>query len=78
MSNHHDLTEEKIIMTPKSKTERSTTIIIERREVSVSDISNNKVHVAGGAHAGIIIEKELTNSKWYLLWATATTNAVPL
>lgn len=48
--------EEKVIMTPKSKTPTSTVLIVERKiaEAEPSD----KTHVAGGDHTGIIINKE--------------------
>lgn len=48
--------EEKVIMTPKSKTANSTVLIVERKiaEAEPSD----KIHVAGGDHTGIIINKE--------------------
>lgn len=50
--------EEQVVMTPKCKTANSTTLIIERRAVSAT---NDKMHVAGGQHTGIIINKEATN-----------------
>ncbi|XP_023019025.1 uncharacterized protein isoform X2 [Leptinotarsa decemlineata] len=46
---------EQVVMTPKGKTHNSTTLIIERRKVSKT---NDKMHVAGGEHTGIIINKE--------------------
>lgn len=48
-----------IVMTPKSKTATSTTLAIERRSIPIEDSNNEKVHVAGGDHRGIIINKEL-------------------
>lgn len=42
-------------MTPRGKTANSTTIMVERRKV-VSQEGN--VHVGGGQHSGIIINKE--------------------
>ena len=49
-------------MTPKSKTEKSTTIAIERRRVDTSNAgNNNSVHIAGGDHKGIVINKEAKN-----------------
>lgn len=46
-------------MTPKAKTEKSTTIAIERQRVQISNSNNNgSVHVAGGDHKGIIVNKE--------------------
>nr|CAI5832030.1 unnamed protein product [Callosobruchus analis] len=47
--------EEQVVMTPKCKTSNSTTLIIERRKVKKA---NDKMHVAGGEHTGIIINKE--------------------
>ncbi|XP_019867594.2 uncharacterized protein LOC109596484 isoform X2 [Aethina tumida] len=46
---------EQVVMTPKGKTANSTTLIIERRAVKNT---NDKMHVAGGEHTGIIINKE--------------------
>lgn len=53
--------EEKVIMTPKSKTANSTVLIVERKiaEAEPSD----KIHVAGGDHTGIIINKEKVYGK---------------
>ncbi|CAH4035534.1 unnamed protein product [Pieris brassicae] len=50
-------TEEKVVMTPKSKTPTSTILVIERKAVSIPEPSD-KIHVAGGDHTGIIINKE--------------------
>ncbi|CAH2071347.1 unnamed protein product, partial [Iphiclides podalirius] len=47
---------EKVIMTPKCKTSSSTTIIVERKIVNAEP--NDKIHIAGGDHTGIIINKE--------------------
>lgn len=55
-----DTTQEQVVMTPKCKTANSTTLIIERRAVNKT---NEKMHVAGGEHTGIIINKETTNGK---------------
>jgi hypothetical protein len=54
-------------MTTKAKTEKFTLIAMERRRVEMSDTgANNKVHVAGGNHTGIIINKQMTNGAgWY-------------
>lgn len=52
------LDEEKVVMTPKGKTSNSTVILIERKLV---DNVNERQHVAGGDHTGIIINKD-TNS----------------
>lgn len=49
-------TEEKVVMTPKCKTANSTTLIIERKAVEPE--ASDKIHVAGGDHTGIIINKE--------------------
>lgn len=47
-------------MTPKGKTSNSTVILIERKLVEeVSD----RVHVAGGDHQGIIINKDVVKGK---------------
>lgn len=46
-------------MIPKVKTEKSTTILIEKRQVDVVDTKNENLHVAGGDHAGLIIQKDL-------------------
>ncbi|KAJ8985347.1 hypothetical protein NQ317_008378 [Molorchus minor] len=46
---------EQVVMTPKAKTANSTTLIIERRKVNKT---SDKMHVAGGEHTGIIINKE--------------------
>lgn len=51
---------EQVIMTPKCKTANSTTLIIERRKVNKT---NDKMHVAGGEHTGIIINKEAATGK---------------
>ncbi|KAK9504610.1 hypothetical protein O3M35_010908 [Rhynocoris fuscipes] len=55
-------------MTPKCKTEKSTTLIIERRIVPVENAQNdNSVHVAGGAHRGIVINKTINNDEEYTI-----------
>uniref|UniRef100_A0A1L8E6A7 Putative microtubule motor n=1 Tax=Nyssomyia neivai TaxID=330878 RepID=A0A1L8E6A7_9DIPT len=46
---------EQVVMTPKGKTSNSTVILIERK--LVEEISE-RVHVAGGDHKGIIINKD--------------------
>lgn len=46
---------EHVVMTPKCKTANSTTLIVERRAVQTT---NDKMHVAGGDHTGIVINKE--------------------
>ncbi|KAL5277264.1 hypothetical protein ACFFRR_002473 [Megaselia abdita] len=46
---------EQVVMTPKGKTSNSTVILIERK--LVNEI-NERVHVAGGEHTGIIINKD--------------------
>lgn len=46
---------EQVVMTPKGKTANSTVILIERKLV---DEVNDRVHVAGGDHTGIIINKD--------------------
>lgn len=52
--------EEKIVMTPKCKTANSTTLIVERRAVQQT---SEKMHVAGGDHTGIVINKEQVQGK---------------
>lgn len=60
--NHSDtvppLDEEKVVMTPKGKTSNSTVILIERKLI---DTINERQHVAGGDHTGIIINKDTAN-----------------
>ncbi|XP_061395349.1 uncharacterized protein LOC133330964 [Musca vetustissima] len=46
---------EHVVMTPKGKTANSTVILIERKLV---DEVNERTHVAGGDHTGIIINKD--------------------
>ncbi|KAL4707937.1 hypothetical protein ACJJTC_013728 [Scirpophaga incertulas] len=53
-----DAKEEKVVMTPKCKTQNSTTLVIERKAVEAE--ASDKIHVAGGDHTGIIINKEKT------------------
>lgn len=64
-NNHHDsvppsLDEEKVVMTPKGKTSNSTVILIERKLI---DTINERQHVAGGDHTGIIINKDTANGQ---------------
>lgn len=47
--------QEQVVMTPKGKTANSTTLLIERKKVQKT---NDKMHVAGGEHTGIVINKE--------------------
>ncbi|XP_066250963.1 uncharacterized protein [Euwallacea similis] len=51
----YPINQEQVMMTPKGKTANSTTILIERKKVQKT---NDKMHVAGGEHTGIIINKE--------------------
>lgn len=51
---------EQVVMTPKGKTSNSTVILIERKLV---DEINDRVHVAGGDHTGIIINKDTVNGQ---------------
>lgn len=53
-------TEEKVVMTPKGKTSNSTVILIERKLI---DSINERQHVAGGDHSGIIINKDTYNGQ---------------
>lgn len=48
--------DEQVVMTPKGKTSNSTVILIERKLV---DQVSDRVHVAGGDHQGIIINKDI-------------------
>lgn len=51
---------EQVVMTPRGKTSNSTVILIERKLVEeVSD----RVHVAGGDHQGIIINKDIVKGE---------------
>jgi len=53
-----------IVMTPKCKTSCSTTLAIERRAIpNEVETDKTKVHVAGGDHRGIIINKELAQDE---------------
>lgn len=45
-----------VVMTPKCKTANSTILLIERQ---VIQNANDKMHVAGGEHTGIVINKEI-------------------
>ncbi|KAH0945796.1 hypothetical protein HN011_000796 [Eciton burchellii] len=51
---------EHIVMTPKCKTSNSTTLIIERQalEPPVENGNENNIHIAGGDHKGIVINKQ--------------------
>ncbi|XP_068987352.1 uncharacterized protein [Bombus flavifrons] len=51
---------EHIVMTPKCKTANSTTLIIERQalEPPTENGNENNVHIAGGDHKGIVINKQ--------------------
>ncbi|XP_029166241.1 uncharacterized protein LOC114937063 isoform X4 [Nylanderia fulva] len=53
-------TAEHIVMTPKCKTSNSTTLIIERQtlEPPAENGNESNVHVAGGDHKGIVINKQ--------------------
>ncbi|XP_069965558.1 uncharacterized protein [Bactrocera oleae] len=51
---------EQVVMTPKGKTVNSTVILIERKLV---DEINERVHVAGGDHTGIIINKDTVSGQ---------------
>ncbi|EGI68761.1 hypothetical protein G5I_02541 [Acromyrmex echinatior] len=47
-------------MTPKCKTANSTTLIIERQALPPAENGNeNNVHIAGGDHKGIVINKQV-------------------
>jgi len=53
--------EERIVMTPKKKTGNSTTLAMERKAISQTGEKTKKtsLHVAGGEHSGIVINKEM-------------------
>ncbi|XP_063226485.1 uncharacterized protein LOC134533133 isoform X2 [Bacillus rossius redtenbacheri] len=57
-----DTHKDHIVMTPKRKTANSTTLAIERK-TSVSDVKSGNVHVAGGDHRGIVINKQLVEDE---------------
>ncbi|XP_017301330.1 uncharacterized protein LOC103513486 [Diaphorina citri] len=48
-------------MTPKGKTSTSTTILVERKKVK-QDNSSSSMHVAGGEHKGIVINKNTSTN----------------
>lgn len=48
--------QERIVMTPKKKTQNSTTLSMERKVLNPSE--GGSVHVAGGEHKGIVINKD--------------------
>ncbi|TRY69155.1 hypothetical protein TCAL_02185 [Tigriopus californicus] len=48
--------EEHIVMTPKKKTAKSTTLMMERKLIQAK--TGGKVHIAGGSNAGIVVNKE--------------------
>ena len=50
--------EERIVMTPKKKTANSTCLAMERRAVEAA--RKTSLHVAGGEHSGIVINKVMT------------------
>lgn len=52
--------DEQVVMTPQGKTQNSTIILIERK--LVEELSD-RVHVAGGDHRGIIINKDTVKGK---------------
>jgi len=54
-------TEERIVMTPKKKTGNSTTLAMERKAITQGGAKTQKtsLHVAGGEHSGIVINKEM-------------------
>ncbi|XP_017853101.1 uncharacterized protein LOC108607024 isoform X4 [Drosophila busckii] len=51
---------EQVVMTPRGKTANSTVILIERKLI---DEINDRVHVAGGDHTGIIINKDTQSAQ---------------
>lgn len=54
--------QEQVVMTPKAKTATSTVLLIERKKVQKTN--NDKVHVAGGDHTGIVINKEVVTGEF--------------
>ena len=48
---------ERIVMTPKKKTAHSTSLSMERKRIGVE--RKTSLHVAGGEHKGIVINKEV-------------------
>lgn len=54
-------------MTPKAKSANSTTIVIERKSIPNGKPNGNNVHVAGGDHKGIVINKVAANNGMYII-----------
>lgn len=54
------LDEESVVMTPRGKTSNSTVILVERKLVNSV---NERQHVAGGDHSGIIINKDISQGQ---------------
>lgn len=52
---------EQVVMTPRAKTHNSTVILIERK---VMKTTSDRMHIAGGEHTGIIINKEITTGSY--------------
>lgn len=52
--------DEQVVMTPRGKTSNSTVILIERKLV---EQVGDRVHVAGGDHQGIIINKDVVKGE---------------
>ncbi|XP_071443569.1 uncharacterized protein [Hetaerina americana] len=52
---------EHVVMTPKKKTSQKTTLMIQRQKVVKLAGEDSKVHIAGGDHQGIVINKELAS-----------------
>lgn len=53
---------DQIVMTPKCKTSNSTTLIIERKSKATLN-GDGTMHVAGGDHKGIVINKTAQSGK---------------
>ena len=49
-------------MTPKKKTGKSTCLAMERKKVEVDKTKKASLHVAGGEHSGIVINKDVEES----------------
>ncbi|XP_039291008.1 uncharacterized protein LOC111044867 [Nilaparvata lugens] len=59
-----DTTKEQIVMTPKGRTANQTNLIIERKAVKIENNSDkDNIHVAGGDHQGIVINKFVASGK---------------
>lgn len=65
-ANHNTLPppeDEQVVMTPRGKTNNSTILLVERKLVERQEDINDRAHIAGGDHKGIIINKELVKEQ---------------